>query len=257
MAAEARHDLLVMSDSDVRVTPDLLATVAAEFEDAAVGLTTCPYRASPGASFWSVIEAIGMNTEFLAGVLTARMLEGMRFALGPTISARKQALRAIGGVESLKDYLAEDFVMGRRVAQAGWRVLLSRYVIEHHIGSQPFSHNLGHRIRWCRSTRRSRPWGYVGQLFTHPLPLALILCALRPSWWPALAVAALVRAASAYATAWSVLRDPLTRRRWWLVPVQDVAGFAVWLAGFFGNTIRWRGRSYELRRDGTFRLIPG
>jgi ceramide glucosyltransferase len=253
----AGHDLLVMADSDVRVAPDMLATVTPEFEDRDVGLTTCPYKAVPGPSFWSTIEAIGMNTEFLGGVLTARMLDGMKFALGPTICARKEVLRQIGGFGRLKDYLAEDFVMGQLVAQAGWRVLLSRYAIEHHIGSQPFRINFSHRIRWCRSTRRSRPWGYVGQLFTYPLPLALMLWAVRPSWWPAAAIALLMRALSAHATAWDVLRDPLTGRLWWLVPVQDVVSFAMWVAGFFGNTIHWRGRRYELRRDGTFRLVSG
>jgi ceramide glucosyltransferase len=257
MMAAAEHDLLVMADSDVRVTRDMLATVAAEFNDREVGLTTCPYRAAPGPSFWSTIEAIGMNTEFLGGVLTARMLEGMKFALGPAICARKEALRRIGGFERLKDYLAEDFVMGQLAAQAGWRVLLSRCVIEHHIGSQPFRKNLSHRIRWCRSTRRSRPWGYIGQVFTYPLPAALILWTVQPSWWPALAVATVFRALSAYATAWMVLRDPLTRRLWWLIPMQDLASFAMWVAGFFGNTIQWRGRRYELRRDGTFRLVSG
>jgi ceramide glucosyltransferase len=257
MAEAARYGLLVMADSDVRVGPRMLATVAAEFEDSRVGVTTCPYRAAPGPSFWSTIEAIGMNTEFLGGVLTARMLEGMKFALGPTICARKEALRAIGGLERLQDYLAEDFVLGQLAAQSGWRVLLSRYIIEHRIGSQPFAANVRHRIRWQRSTRRSRPAGYIGQLFTNPLPPALLLWALRPDWWPAAAAAALLRALSAYATAWQVLRDPLTRRLWWLLPVEDLASFFFWIAGFFGNTIQWRGRRYILNRDGTFRLVSG
>jgi ceramide glucosyltransferase len=255
MAAAAKHDLLVMSDSDVRVTPDMLRSVAGEFSDSTTGLTTCPYRAAPGPSFWSTIEALGMNTEFLGGVLTARMMEGMKFALGPTICARREALAAIGGFERLKDYLAEDFVMGQFAAQVGWRVVLSRSIIEHRIGAQPFGANLRHRIRWCRSTRRSRPWGYIGQVFTNPLPPAIMLSAVRPSWWPAVAVAVIFRAVSAYATAWCVLRDPLTRRLWYLVPVQDVVSSAMWVAGFFGDTIQWRGRRYKLQRDGRFRLL--
>jgi ceramide glucosyltransferase len=255
MIEAARHELLVMSDSDVRVTPRMLRVIAAEFEDPNIGVTTCPYRAVPGRSFWSTIEAIGMNTEFLAGVLTARLLEGMKFALGPTISARKEALRSIGGFRRLNGYLAEDFVLGRLAAEQGWRVLLSRYVIEHRIGSQPFGPNLRHRIRWGRSTRRSRPWGYVGQVFTNPLPPALLLSAVVPGWWTLAAAAASLRVASAWAVAWSVLHDPLTARRWWLVPVEDVVSFLLWIAGFFGNTIHWRGRRYRLHRDGTFSLI--
>ncbi|HJT87133.1 MAG TPA: bacteriohopanetetrol glucosamine biosynthesis glycosyltransferase HpnI [Bryobacteraceae bacterium] len=255
MQAAARHDLLVMADSDVRVTPHLLLTVAAEFANERVGLVTCPYRAVPGPGFWSRFEAIGLNTEFLAGVLVARLVEGMHFALGPTLAARRRTLQQIGGFAVLKDYLAEDFVMGQRAAALGWEVVLSSYVIEHHIGSQPFVANMKHRLRWNRSTRRSRPWGYAGQVFTNPLPLVLLLVAARPAWWPILFPAALLRAAAAWAAAEYILRDPLTRRRWWLVPFQDLAGFLLWLAAFFGNTILWRGRKFYLRRDGRFERV--
>ncbi len=255
MWTAARHDLVVMSDSDIRVTARLLRTIAAEFDDPAVGLATCPYRAVPGQSFWSALEAVGMNTEFLGGVLTARMMEGMRFALGPTIAVRRQALDGIGGWNSLTDYLAEDFVMGNRIAASGYVVLLSSYVIEHHIGATGFMENWRHRLRWARSTRRSRPKGYLGQVFTNPLPLALLICTLRPDWWPLLPVTAVFRAAAAFATAGWVLRDRLTLRMWWSVPLQDIYSFATWLGGFAGNTILWRGRRYYLRPDGRFELV--
>ena len=254
MMFEARHSLLVMSDSDIRVTPDMLKAVALEFQDARLDIATCPYRAAPGASFWSVLEAIGMNTEFLGGILVARMVEGMKFAVGPTIVARKEALQAIGGFDRLKDYLAEDFVMGKFAAEAGFGVGLSRYVIEHRIGSQSFWHNAVHRLRWCRSTRRSRPSGYVGQLFTNPLPIALLLVALHPAMWPLLIVTVLFRAIAAWAPASWVLHDPLTGARWYLVPVQDLLSFVFWVTGFFGNTITWRDRRYRLLKDGRFEL---
>ncbi len=135
MLAAARHNLVVMSDSDVRVTPAFLGTIAAEFQDPALGLATCPYRAAPGWSFWSLLEAVGLNTEFIAGVLVARMMEGMKFALGPTIAARRETLARIGGFDRVKDYLAEDFVMGKLAAEAGYKVILSSYVIEHRIGA--------------------------------------------------------------------------------------------------------------------------
>ena len=157
MLQAACHDLVVMGDSDVRVSPRLLETLAREFQDERVGLITCPYRAVAGRSFWSEMEAVFINTEFLGGVLVARLLNGMDFALGPTIAVRKSVLSQIGGFDFLKDYLAEDFVMGNRVAASGWRVLLSSDVIEHRIGSQKFAPNLRHRLRWLRSTRRSRP----------------------------------------------------------------------------------------------------
>jgi len=255
MMAAAHHDLLVMSDSDIRATPEMLRTLAAEFADPRLGVATCPYRAVPGASPWSTLEALGLNTEFLAGVLVARMLEGMRFALGPTIAARRETLVKIGGFDRLKDFLAEDFVMGSLAAAHGYGVILSSYVIEHRIGSQPLGANLRHRLRWNRSTRRSRPLGYIGQVFTNPLPLALLLWAVQPGWWPVVAVTALVRAAVAWAVAGGVLHDRLTARLWYLVPVQDIASFLGWVAGFFGNTILWRGRRYLLLADGRFTLI--
>jgi ceramide glucosyltransferase len=252
MKSAALYDLLVMSDSDIRATPDMLTTFAAEFADPKVGLATCPYRAVPGHTFWSSLEALGMNTQFLGGVLVARMLEGMKFALGPTIAARKSVLDEMGGFDRLKDYLAEDFVMGKFAAELGHRVLLSSNIIEHHIGGHDFATNLKHRLRWARSTRRSRPSGYVGELFTMPLPPALVLWAWAPSLWPVPALAILMRACSAWACAGRVLHDPLTARCWWLLPLQDLLAFAIWLAGFFGNHIVWRGHRYVLHPDGRF-----
>jgi ceramide glucosyltransferase len=253
MLATAGNDLLVMSDSDIRVTPDLLRTIAAEFQDAHLGVATCPYRAVPGESFWSRLEATGMNTDFWGSAVVARMLEGMRFAVGPTIAARRGALQAMGGFARVKDYLAEDFVIGKFAAEAGHGVILSSYVIEHHIGSATLQQNVEHRLRWARSTRRSRPAGYVGQLFTMPLPLALLVCAASPVWWPVLPVTVIVRAAAAYMVSARVLR---ARINWLLLPIEDLLGFCFWLAGFFGNTISWRGRRYRLFADGRFELIP-
>ena len=256
MRRAARHEILVMSDSDIRAASGFLATIAAEFSDARTGLITCPYRAVPGPSFWSVVEAMMMNTEFLSGVLTARMLEGMKFALGPTIAARYGVLAELGGLDALREYLAEDFVMGKLAAERGHGVVLSSFVIEHHIGTMPFRAKASHRLRWCRSTRRSRPAGYAGQVFTNPTPLVLVLLCLAPALWPLAAVACLLRAANAWAVAGRILHDPLCSRRWWLIPVADLISFAFWLAGFFGRTIQWRGRRYLLLRDGRFLPAP-
>ena len=252
MLNAASNDLVVMSDSDTRVTPALLRIIAAEFQDARAGVATCPYRAVGGPSFWSRLEATGLNTDFMAGILVARMVEGMRFAVGPTIAARRSVLQSIGGFERLKDYLAEDFVMGKFAAEAGHGVILSSYVIEHHIGSADWRHNAAHRLRWVRSTRRSRPLGYLGQLFTMPVPLALLVCAADPSWWPALPAAFAARALAA----WVVSRHVLDARiPWLLLGLEDLAGFCFWLAGFFGNTVMWRGRRYRLSRDGRLELV--
>jgi len=148
MFAEASYDLIVMGDSDVRVSPSLLRTIAAEFQDDRVGVSTCPYRAVPGPSFWSHLEATGMNTDFWGSALVARMLEGMRFAVGPTIATRRRVLQSIGGFARVKDYLAEDFVIGKFAAETGHGVMLSSYVIEHHIGDSTLEDNIEHRLRW-------------------------------------------------------------------------------------------------------------
>jgi len=257
MLKEARHDLLVMTDSDTRaLSPQLLETLAAEFQDERLGVATCPYRAVPGVSLWSGLEAVGMNTEFLAGILVARLLESMKFGVGPAMAARRAAIEQIGGFDGLKDYLAEDFVMGKLAAEAGWRVALSSAVVEHRIGSQRFWPNLEHRLRWVRSTRRSRPAGYIGQLFTYPLPLALLLLLVHPAWWSAAAAVVLLRALAAWAVAGWVLHDSLTAREWWLVPLQDLASFLIWIAGFFGRTVTWRGRRYIVFPDGKFAPVP-
>ena len=254
LVREAAHDLLVMGDSDVRVQPDLLARLAREFEDPRVGLITCPYRAVGGRTVWSRLEAIGMNTELLGGVLVARMLEGMKFALGCTAAVRRNVLEEMGGFAYLQEFLAEDFVLGHRAAELGHEVLLSSAIIEHRIGSQSMLRNLSHRLRWARSTRRSRPAGYWGQIFTYPLPLALLLWAVYAPAWPALLLALVLRGGAAIATSESVVRDPVLRQQWWLLPVQDMLGFLVWIGGFLGDTIMWRDRKCTVLRDGRLQV---
>lgn len=256
LVREARYELLVMSDSDVRVGPVLLSRLAREFQNSRVGLITCPYRAVAGESLWSRMEAIGMNTELLGGVLVARMIEGMRFALGCTLAVRRDVLDAMGGFGYLQEFLAEDFVMGRRTAEMGHEVLLSSAIIYHHIGSQTMLHSLAHRLRWARSTRRSRPAGYWGQIFTYPLPLALLLCGVWAPAWPLLLLTLVLRASAAAATAVFVLEDRLFRSQWWLLPAQDVLGFLVWLGGFLGDTIVWRDRKCTVLRDGRLHVNP-
>lgn len=256
MLAQARYDLLVMSDSDTRAGPDMLSAIAAEFQDADLGLASCPYRAVAGRDLWSRLEAVGLNTEMLAGVLAGRLLEGMKFGLGPVMAARRKAIQAIGGFARVKDYPADDFVLGRYIAERGFGAILSSCVVEHRLGTQTWRENLEHRLRWVRACRRMRPAGYFGQVFTYPLPLALLLWAVQPAWWPASALTLAVHALAVGATAGWVVRDRLMRRRWWLVPLEDLLSFAFWIAGFFGNTVSWRGRRYILNRDGTFRPVP-
>ncbi|MBI3665956.1 MAG: glycosyltransferase [Acidobacteria bacterium] len=219
MAGRARYSVLVVSDSDIRASRDYLRGVAADYADPRVGVATCPYRAEPGGGIWSLVEALTLNTEFWCGVLVARALVGMKFAVGPTMILRREYLDAIGGFAAVGTYLAEDFVLGQWAERHGYK-----------------------------AARCSRPWGYVGQVFTNPLPFALVLMG-----GPAMPLAALVlllRAAVAAAVGCGLLRDPLTRRYFWLAPVADVASLIVWALGFFGNTVEWRGRRYRLFADG-------
>jgi ceramide glucosyltransferase len=232
----------------------LLPHLAQEFKDEHIGLVSCPYLSVPGTTIWSKLEAVGMNTELLGGVLVARMMEGMRFALGCTLAVRRNVLEEMGGFNYLQEFLAEDFVIGHRAAELGHGVLFSSYVIEHRIGSQGMMRNLGHRLRWARSTRRSRPAGYWGQIFTYPLAWALLLWAIHPSAWPVVLLTLAVRGAAAVATARFVLHDPLTQKQWWLLPLQDVLGFFIWIGGFIGDTIVWRDRKCTVLRDGRLQV---
>src|SRR3954447_4249728 len=252
MLDQSHYGLIVMSDSDVRVGRDFCRSLAAEFSDERLGLVTCPYRAVAGKAIWSRLEAVGMNTDFHAGLFTAVMMEGTKFAVGPTIVARKHVLNALGGMERVKDYLSsEDYMLGRIAAELGFVVRMSPYVVEHRIGSEGMLKNFSHRLRWARSTRRSRPWGYVGQFFTHSLPVGVATALVCHELWAFMVVTVALRAVSAWTVSRGILR---ARIPWLLLPVQDLLGFAFWLAGFFGKSINWRGQRYILNRDGTVQL---
>ncbi|MDE3196867.1 MAG: bacteriohopanetetrol glucosamine biosynthesis glycosyltransferase HpnI [Acidobacteriota bacterium] len=250
LISEARYETVVMSDSDIRLESDCLTTVVSELSMPGVGLVTCPYRAVGGPKYWPRVEAFGLNTEFLAGMLTQRYLNGMDFAIGCTVATRRSELEAIGGLRHLQRYLAEDFMMGNLMHAHGRQVILSRSVIEHHIGNDGFAQNWKHRLRWARSTRRSRRIGYLGEIFTKPVSLSLLVTAAAPRAWWCIALALIARWVLARATA----RRILSIRRIWLVPVEDLASFLTWLLGFFGKTILWRGRKLVVARDGSFEI---
>lgn len=258
MSGASTGDILVISDSDVRVDPTFLGSLQRDFSDSNVGVVTYPYRAASDGSVWSRLESLGMNTEFWGGVLAARFLVPMDFAVGPTMAVRRSCLEAIGGWAALGDYLAEDFQLGRLARRAGYEVRLGRHVVEHRIGSQSFVANLRHRLRWRRSTRRSRPIGYWGEFFANPLPWAMLLpiAASGAPWaWALCATCATLRFAAALAVGLAVLRDRALPGRVWLLPVQDALSLLTWVAGFFGKQVVWRDRKYELLPDGRLRRL--
>jgi ceramide glucosyltransferase len=254
MTAAAGAGVLVISDSDVFVGPDYLRCVVRPFADPRVGVTTCVYRGVPGAGFWSRLEALAMSGTFMPGVLVAWAMEGMKFALGPTMAVRRECLQAIGGFAAMADYLADDFLLGNWADRAGFRVVLSPYVVDHQVLGEGFAATFKHRLRWARSTRRSRPWGYLGEGFTHPLAaaVALLLAAPHSLAWAAVVATLALRWLIHWSVSWQVLRDPYARGAWWLVPVQDLMEFAVWCAGFTGRTVMWRGTAYYVGKDGRF-----
>ena len=259
MAKAARHGLLVVTDSDVSVAPNYLKTIARPFESEKVGLVTNLYRGVGGQDLWSKLEALGMSTEFMAGVVVAEFLAGMKFSLGPSMAIRTACLQAIGGFASLSDYLADDFILGEKVFHAGYAVVLSTHIIDHHAYATGFQNSFKHRLRWNRSCRFSRPSGYLGQGFTYGLPWAILLGLAAQTDWSTLLLlcSALVRGWLAYALGKQLLGDSTVPRRLWLVPLQDCLSFATWVGGFFGTTVVWRNVRYQILAGGRFvRIDP-
>src|SRR5215813_11424309 len=259
MLAFARYDHILINDSDIFVTPDYLKRVMAPFARPEVGMVTCPYRGIAADTLGSKLESIGISTDFIAGVLTARQVEGgIHFALGSTLAISRTALSAIGGLRPLVDYLADDFELGCRVSKSGYEVVLADVVVETHLPAYSFSEFFQHQMRWARSTRDSRRMGYLGLLLTFGLPWAMISVALAAgTWWSwaVLAAAVLLRAAVALEVGLGVVHDRAVWRHLWLLPLRDLVAFWVWFASFADNKVRWRGDIFVLE-SGKIRPAP-
>jgi ceramide glucosyltransferase len=257
MLPVARHEVLFVNDSDVRVPPAYLRRVVAPLADDSVGLVTCLYRAVAGRTLGSRLEALSVSTDFVPGVLSARFLEkGLRFGLGSTLAFRRHDLEKIGGFEGLADYLADDYELGRRMAEMGKRVELSEVVVDTFLPAYSLRQFFEHQMRWSRTIRDARPWGYVGLLLTFGLPWALVtLAAARgAAWaWALLAVTLGARLAVAVAAA-GVLSDPQWRRDIFLLPLRDLIAPVVWGLSFIGNKILWRGDWFYLK-DGRLTAV--
>lgn len=254
MAEVAAHEILIITDSDASVAPDYLQAMARAFAPENVGAVTNLYRGISGNDFWSRLEALGMSSEFMAGVVVAERLEGMKFALGPSMAITKKCLEKIGGFAAMKDYLADDFVLGHWAAEAGYDVALPSHVINHHASTAGFIATFKHRLRWNRSARFSRPVGYYGQGFTYFLAWAILLLLAAPHWWTLgiLAAVFLLRTMLAIKLGVQLLGDKTVYKNLWLVPLQDLISFATWAAGLFGKEIIWRNERYLLLEGGKF-----
>src|SRR5258708_1854144 len=257
----SRNDLFVISDSDVRVERDFLRNVIPPLlnqkpGEQNIGLVTCLYRGEPAADFWSSLEALGMSVEMPSGVVVADMLEGIRFALGPAVALRRDALDAIGGIRSTADYYSDDYVLGNKIWAAGYRVIFSHHVIYHVLTPRPVLRTLGDQLRWMKSTRHSRPWGHIGTGLTFAMPfgvlglIAAIALGHSGLGLELFAAAFFNRVIQSVVVGGWLLRDPRALRLCWLYPLRDLQGFAVWIASFMSHDFYWRGETYRFTADG-------
>jgi len=253
---EAKYDTLVISDSDVCVEANYLRTVVAPLADPAVGAITCFYVHEQEESLAERLQTAGMVSDFYAGILVARQLDGVKFALGPTIVTTRQRLAGFGGYEAIESRPGDDLLVGRLIAEQGFRVELLAYSVRAVADYHSVSDLVHKRMRWMIVMRHMRAWGHVGLVFTQGLFWSLAAVALHPTW--AVACAYL----GAYATlrvaiTWMIGSWGLKQKGMWkqfaLVPVWDALAFGIWVASFTRSTIRWRGADYYIR-EGT--LVP-
>jgi ceramide glucosyltransferase len=254
LVKEARYDLLVMTDSDVRVEREYLREVVAPFVDKTVGAVTSFYRCAGGGTLAADLDMLGMCMDSVPSALVARRLEGkLQFAFGWTMATTKERLAEIGGWEAMANHHSDDFELGNRIAGKGYRVELMREPVSMNFPKEEFSEFLQHELRWSIGLRNVRPAGYAGMIFTHGLPwviLAALVAAI--SGWAVVAASyllaySILRVGLAYAAGVWGLRDYKIAAKLWLVPVRDAISAAVWLAGFFTDRVRWRGLEYRVR----------
>ena len=258
LVEEAAHEYLVISDSDVRVQPDYLRRIVAPLADPKIGAVTCFYVPTKDTSWIQHLQDVGMLSDFYPGILVAKQLDGVKFALGPTIGTTRTRLQAFGGYASLENRPADDLLVGRLIADQGYEVELLPYSISTVPDYQSLRDLFHKRLRWITVMRHMRPWGHMGLIFTLGLPWALLALALRPT--PAIAAAylggyAVLRAGlTAVVGAWG-LGQRGTWRKMLLIPVWDGLAFLIWLVSFTRRSIRWRGKDY-LIRDGQLVPVP-
>src|SRR5664280_1500241 len=260
MLPRARYQHLLINDSDIRVAPDYLKEIMRPMQDSRVGIVTALYRAVAGKTFGSKIEAIGISTDFMGGVLSAREIEnGLHFALGSTLAFPREVLEKIGGFSPLLDYLADDYELGARISNAGYQVALARTVVQTHLPDYSFGAFWAHQLRWCRTIKDKRKGGYFGVLMSFGLPWAVLaVLAARGTWWSwlLLVVVASARYALALALSLAVLSDRSDFPNLWLVPLRDFVAMLLWGWAYAGNDIEWRGETFHLRDGKLFRIDP-
>jgi ceramide glucosyltransferase len=260
MLPEARHQHLIVNDSDIRLELDYLRQVIGPLANEKIGMVTCLYRGQDAATLGSRLESLGISTDFCAGVLVARQFEaGIRFGLGSTLAFRRADLERIGGFESLVDYLADDYELGKRIAELGLSVELSHVVVTTHLPDYTLRGFFAHQLRWGRGIRDSRAGGYFGLMLTFGMIWScLAVLAFGGAWWAWLLLASVfaLRFAVAIVVGANVLHDRNLVRNLWLLPVRDLTAVAVWIVSFGGHTVNWRGERFQLKRGKLSRTGP-
>jgi ceramide glucosyltransferase len=256
MAREARHEIVIVSDSDVRVDPGFLRAVTAPFRDPQLGGVTCLYRGITDNSLAADLEALGNSADFAPGVLVAGMFGNLDFMLGAVMATTKRRLAEIGGFESLADFFCDDYELGNRIAASGHRVELSTFPVSIVYPHQTLADAFRHQLRWNLSIRYSRPWGHLGLIFAQGLPWAALAAVVAPSRSVAayyLAAYLVFRTLMALVVAIVGMKDGLALRKLWMLVPRDAFAFIVWVASFFPQRIHWRGREFRVRDR---RLVP-
>ena len=250
MVAQARHEVLVISDSDIVVDADYLKNIAGSLQRPGIGLVTCLYRGVAGKGVWASLAAAAIDYHFLPSVLVGLMFGLAAPCFGSTIAVRKDTLDAIGGLQSVADQLADDYALGAAVRRAGFGVAIPAYIVGHECTQSTSPSLFRHELRWARTIRSVDPLGFAGTAITHALPLALLgllLGGMTP-------LAALVPAAFACRAVLQMELDRafrLRRRFYWWGPLRDLMSFAVFVASFFGRGVEWRGHRYGVQADNT------
>lgn len=255
LAEEARYPLLIITDSDVRVAPDYLRKVAAQFKNPKVGAVTALYRAIEAPSFGAIMDTMG-SLSFSGSALAASSLEGLKFTMGSTAAIPRERLTEIGGFAPLLDMHSDDYELGRRIAEKGYRVELTEDPVDMEFPSKSLRDYLRHELRWLVGLRHIRPGGHFGLLMTQGVAWAVAAAILAPSWsasaaWILAYLA--VRLFSGYVVGVWGLGDPVVRRKLWLLPLHDLFWFFLWLRSFTINRIEWRGLVFTLEKG---RMIP-
>jgi ceramide glucosyltransferase len=258
MLREARYEHLIVNDSDIRVEPDYLRRVIAPLADSLAGMVTCLYRGVAAKTLGSRLEALGISTDFSAGVLAARQLEGgIHFGLGSTLAFRRAELEKIGGFNSIVNHLADDYELGKRIAELGFAVELSDVVVETYLPAYNLRSFFAHQLRWARGVRDARAGGYFGLVFTFGMLWALFAVSAGGTklWsWALLVSTLFLRFAVATVVGGKVLRDRQVLKYWWLIPVRDLIAVGVWIASLGGHTVGWRGESFTLKNGKLTRI---